>query len=332
MPKTIGIIRGSGDEVQVEWSIPNFFSLPQRLDESYESPQFQFLGEYWYLTICPNGESRHNSKGYIALYLYRKHIYQPVTIACSLGLKIADGKTRVVYNFTNVYDKIEGFGNPNLLKRAELYEKKATLAPSGGLTIFCSVRKHVPKSVLRIEELSRDLGLLLIEETNSDIVVRVEEEDFRLLKSVLGARSPVFAAMFRHETRETISGVVPISDCSVDTFHTFARYLYTGKVDELSPANVFDLFRVADKYLVKDLADDCVDYMRNTLSVDTFCDTVQVALDHEDELLMDKITYMMTDQMEEILETEQWKSFLLENPLRANKLFGKAFANIKKHK
>jgi len=59
-------------------------------------------------------------------------------------------------------------------------------------------------------------------------------------------RSPVFEAMFEHDTKEAQSGRVEISDISVEAFDRMLKYIYTGKVDQIEEWAV-QLLIAADK-------------------------------------------------------------------------------------
>lgn len=320
----VGSISKTVQEMTIAWKIAGFFSLSDSVDSRYYSPPFRTLGESWYLVMFPNGESSRRNEGWISIYLYIKQASCPLTIACSIGIKTAEGKQHQDSTFTYVFDGSRGQGFRTFLKRSKLVEKKDVLVPYDILTIICCLKRHRLSVVSRTGRLSRHLGFLLEDETNHDVTVRVEAEEFRLHRSILGARSPVFDAMFRHETQEKITGVVTIQDCRADIFRLFARYLYTGKVKKLSEDNSLDLFKLADKYHVKELADDCVQYIANMLTVDTFCEVVEVALNHGEESLVNIATDLLWDNMREIVNSERWQKFLLENPLRANELLKKA--------
>ena len=46
---------------------------------------------------------------------------------------------------------------------------------------------------------------------------------------VLAARSPVFAGMFRNDTKEAREGRITITDMSGEVCDLFLRYIYTGR-------------------------------------------------------------------------------------------------------
>ena len=74
----------------------------------------------------------------------------------------------------------------------------------------------------------------------------VEGKEFRVHKAILGAQSPVFAAMFEHETKEQVENRVEIPDMSSDVFEHLLRFIYSGKVPEMDKV-ALDLLSVADQ-------------------------------------------------------------------------------------
>lgn len=326
MSNTVGSLQEAIEEMSVVWRIPDFFSLPDEVNSRYCSTAFQFLGKSWYLGMCPKEE------GWIGVHLYSKTICIPLTVAFSISLNTVDGKKYNEFNFTHFFGKSTGYGSRALVRRSQLIEKKDMLVPSDVLTIFCSVKKHVPGSVSRTEKISGDFKSLLETGRESDLTVRVEALEFRLHKTVLEARSPHLLAACSQETEDENEEAEVKIDCRADVFRLFTRYLYTGKVEELCADNVIDLYKLADKSLVTELAADCVDYMKDTLTVDTFYDVLEVALKPGKQKLLRAAAGLLSDKMDEITSTEEWQSFLLKNPLQANELFRKAFDVIKNKK
>ena len=82
-------------------------------------------------------------------------------------------------------------------------------------------------------KLSQNLETLLESEKHSDVILLVGGKKLKAHKNILAARSPVFAAMFEHECKETEESCVDIVDVDLDVFQELLRYIYTGKVDVL---------------------------------------------------------------------------------------------------
>ena len=98
----------------------------------------------------------------------------------------------------------------------------------------------------------------------SDVTFNVRCQEFRAHKTILAARSPVFAAMFKHPSKEKLSGIVNVPDIEPGVFKELLRYIYTGQVplqrmDKLA----IGLLAAADKYLLEKLKQACRDHLVN---------------------------------------------------------------------
>lgn len=150
--------------------------------------------------------------------------------------------------------------------------------------------------------------------------------EFPAHRAILQARSPVFASTYRHDTKEKATGIIDIDDCEPFSFSDFLCFLYCGDRDIISVENAFSLFTVGDKYGVQDLMTQCVEFMKENLSVETFCDTVAVALLHSETELITLATDFFTKHALEIAKSAKWQSFSASNPTQSNELFIKALA------
>lgn len=155
----------------------------------------------------------------------------------------------------------------------------------------------------------------------SDVTITVKGKDFQGNKSVLAARSPVFAAMFGHDMVEKNSNSVSITDCDPGSFDAFLHFLYTSELKEILPSKVFSLYETANKYDVKLLKEGCLNLMKRNFSTDTFCDAVILATAYgENELLQRAIEYFI-ENCRTIIHSVEWQIFIKEHPAISNELF-----------
>lgn len=166
---------------------------------------------------------------------------------------------------------------------------------------------------------------MFLSEEDSDVTILVGDHEFRAHVNILRSRSEVFAPMLKHDMLEKNKGQVHIPDCRPTVFRDFLLYLYTGKVEDISHGNVFELFEICDKYDVRGLKNDCVRFLRQNLSVDLICDVLVLAMKHiESDLLKCAIRFFV-DNADDILPSDDWQSFVKANPVQANELFIKAY-------
>jgi speckle-type POZ protein len=105
--------------------------------------------------------------------------------------------------------------------------------------------------VAKLEELFENMKL-------SDITFNVRGRQFQAHKNILAARSPFFAAMFEHPTKENLTNQIEVEDVEPAVFHEILRFIYTGRLSESMMEKMpFEILRMADKYLLDELKMEC---------------------------------------------------------------------------
>lgn len=159
------------------------------------------------------------------------------------------------------------------------------------------------------------------------MVIKVKGQEFPAHKTILKARSSVLASTFSTDMKEKATGILEIDDCDPSSFSDFLCFLYCGDVGVISEENVFSLFTVADKYDVQDLRAKCMKFVYEHISIDTFCDTIALALRHSETELIKLATDFFTKNAPKIIVTVKWQLFLQENPTQSNELLVKLLVN-----
>ena len=95
--------------------------------------------------------------------------------------------------------------------------------------------------------LSDDLGQLYESSQFADVTLACEGREFHCVKSLLVARSQVFAAMFEHDMEEAKHGRVEVKDVDSEVMDQMLRFIYTGKAPDLERMAA-ELLAAADKY------------------------------------------------------------------------------------
>lgn len=196
------------------------------------------------------------------------------------------------------------------------------------LKFFYSVLKQLCNSILfsmlGLDKMLDDFQKLLYNEDDTDVIIKVVEVfkqcEFKAHRCILNARVPVFAALFKQNMSEKDTGIVSITDCAPNIFEEFLHYVYTGSVKMFCRENVFDLYKLSDKYQVEELKEKCSAYLKEILSVDTFCDIITLSLKHNERELLRLATELFCTQMKEIILTVKWQNFISENPSYVNEL------------
>lgn len=167
-------------------------------------------------------------------------------------------------------------------------------------------------------ELVENLKSLMETERFCDIVLCTNGKEFRAHKSIVGARSPVFAAMFEHETLEKMENRVNIDDIDSEVMYHFLRYMYTGGTENVSPGVSLSLLAAADKYSLPKLKKMCSHYLCSNLTVDMSLSVLVIANLHEDENVKEAAIRMILDNAVQVMKTDDWLTFLKDYPELAN--------------
>ena len=273
------------------WKSPGLWSrfLYFRIDDFLSSPIFcDRDGVNWSLRLYPNNNSFCDDKGeYISMYLQCEsdNVVEsaPRKIEFELMMKIKVGDN---YGFLTEFAR-SGLSGPsprddkntqcwgfrNFMGKFNLQPKYCTEI----LWIKCVIEHS--EFVLKQNnecQLSNDLGRMLETSDFSDVHFTVNGQIFHAHKSVLAMRSPVFAAMFKYDMVENITGSIIIEDIDSTVFAEFLRFIYTGNVKTLDDI-AFELVVAADKYDVDGLKVTCEIHLCKTLTKENAADTLNFA-------------------------------------------------------
>lgn len=103
------------------------------------------------------------------------------------------------------------------------------------------------KSEQNLKKLCVNFSSLMNDSTNSDFIIVVEAHEFRVHKSVIGARSNVFMKMFASNMKEAKDGKLEIVDTDQSTFEKLLHFIYCDKIPEDLDYFAMNLFIAADK-------------------------------------------------------------------------------------
>lgn len=99
-------------------------------------------------------------------------------------------------------------------------------------------------------------------------------------RSVLAARSPVFAAMLSAGMKEAHDKSIVITDLSSNAVQDLVVYLYTGQVDARALENddsCLELLKAAHRFEVAALVRKCTDMLRTRLDIGNVCEWFKFA-------------------------------------------------------
>lgn len=147
----------------------------------------------------------------------------------------------------------------------------------------------------------------------SDVILKVDKEEFPAHKIILEARSSVFAVMFGDDTEEEKTGVVNIIDVHPDGLKIALSYIYTGIVSDLNFRNVFHTYKAADKYLLTELLDACKTFLTHYMCEEEVCNIIKLADSYDEEELSRDARAYFTKHLKKIVKMKCWKTFYKQN-------------------
>ncbi|XP_049797371.1 ankyrin repeat domain-containing protein 17-like [Schistocerca nitens] len=163
------------------------------------------------------------------------------------------------------------------------------------------------------ETTAMDLSSLL--DDGDDATVKLVAGDTRLLahRAVLVARSPVFAAMFSHDTVEASSGKITIPDVEGPVLRQLLSYLYTLQPPKL-PGMAPQLLAAADKYGVTDLKASCEQQVAAGLGVETAVAAAVLAIRHACPGLRQAAVSFVKAHTQQVMATQGWADAVVNHP------------------
>lgn len=97
-----------------------------------------------------------------------------------------------------------------------------------------------------------------------DCTFKIDGTEIKAHKLILACSSPVFEKMF---FGDLASNEISLGDIKVDEFSQMLEFIYTENINFLSIINAWSMFYIAKKYLLDDLAEVCLNYISENLTM-----------------------------------------------------------------
>ena len=156
------------------------------------------------------------------------------------------------------------------------------------------------------------LGHALYEDrSGADVVLHAQGQRIPAHRLVLMAQSPVFQAMFCHDSAEKSTGNIEIEGYSAAAVRELKRFMYTGKAGNLRDvgAEVLELAVMYDLPLLKAL---CAKALPDLISESSACGIFATAQTHSLHELRDCAVKFMNDHPQ-VFSTAQWKDSIAKD-------------------
>ncbi|KAL1378895.1 hypothetical protein pipiens_000519, partial [Culex pipiens pipiens] len=242
---------------------------------------------------------------------------------CEITLENVDGTTIFAKSFKSDNGWNTGWGWSSLIECEALHQ---AVMPEDKLIIRCKIMANtlivtetIQQNLKKLPEplpssLGQDLKTLIEDNKFGDVAILIDGRQFLAHKCILTARSPVFAAMFEHQLRETIQNCVTISDVEPGVFKELLRYVYTDELTTLDTM-AHALYTAADKYAIPTLKSRCQYHILDRLSDETVAETLVLAEMHSDQEMKKRALKFLSETMTtEVTETEGWMNMVQTHP------------------
>jgi len=159
-----------------------------------------------------------------------------------------------------------------------------------------------------IEDPARKKASLFLNKSESDVVFKIENEEFPARRYVLSENNTFFKNMFASGMKESLSSVIEIEDTKAPTFKAFLEFIYVGKVD-LKEDLALDLLKLADKYILNDLKTYCGNYLRGIITLDNCANLSEIADLYDTEALKARIRAFFRENAKKIARRADFVNF-----------------------
>lgn len=167
-----------------------------------------------------------------------------------------------------------------------------------------------------VKNLSDHLSALYIQQSNSDVQFCFQDgPNIGGHVCILAARSPVFAAMFKHQMMETKTSRIVIKDCTRDIFDQMLHFIYSGKLlKELNEDTAQSLYLVSDKYEINDLKKMCLEFLLQCFCMDNVLNLMVWAHIHSVEEIKETALNLAVDKGYKICQQKNWELLIKNYP------------------
>jgi len=284
---------------------------------------------------------QNNGVGWNVLYLVCNDIGQHHELKLNLKnwLEDFDRKTEFVAGKDLVFNKS---GDIKILLAYEMHYM-SKFATYDALFICCEIQKKEPISeVAEIdpENVKQELAyrkkvgqnmLELHSNGHFDITIQVEDKKFYANKFTLMAHSDVFERMFScPNSTEAHTGIINIEDSKPEVIDSLIRWIYHVEVLNINEVAA-GLYRVADKYGIGLLKEQCMKVMITDLSIEHFPGRLILSYIYNEEQLKSQILSFIREDSKKVqnfMDSNEWAEFSANDPEMRKKILADIFESL----
>ncbi|XP_044012390.1 speckle-type POZ protein-like [Aphidius gifuensis] len=305
-------------EFQYDWTIKNFVQLwtVGKITSPSFSSKYSNFHDQWIVKLHPDFDNWQDSK-YMSVDLQLQTLknISELSTHCSISI---NKRNESDHKF--VFTKCpETTSWPNYIQTSNLLDSSSRYLQNDELkiciTISMSKKKiNIDDTKIASSRLTTDLKKILLNEQLSDVTIKVGQRSFRAIKGILGARSPVFAAMFNHEEfKENEKNEVVIEDIEENVFEEFLHYIYTDESPNVDKMPM-ELLVVAEKYQMDCLKNICEEVICKTINVDNAASMLVCSDRYQLKKLKEKCLEFMKTNLRAVMSNETFQVYKKQYP------------------
>lgn len=153
--------------------------------------------------------------------------------------------------------------------------------------------------------------------TLSDVTFRCNDKEIKAHVMIVASCSPVLAAMFSNDYKESHERIVDIKDFTPDTFSRLLRFMYTGDASletDVTEEGITELLIAADKYAVETLKKECAQYLSRNLKVENAARFLVLAHLHNSCVLHESTLEFMSKNAKAVCSRKDWMDLIKNYP------------------
>ncbi|KAI6212781.1 Speckle-type POZ protein-like isoform X2 [Aphelenchoides besseyi] len=154
-----------------------------------------------------------------------------------------------------------------------------------------------------------------------DFIVKVENTEFKVLKSFLKINSEVFKRMFEGDFSESKNNTVEIKEFSAPPIEHLLRFCYCGKLEATDETLIVQIYEASDKYQIHQLKSICSKKLRELSTHLTVLQRLMWAEKYTDEALIETLIDVAVKNVEFISKQDELELLFITVPEIAHKLF-----------
>ena len=213
----------------------------------------------------------------------------------------------------------------SLTKKSSLFAQHPGLDPANLLSSNAPEKTFL-KVFTTTEDPTKRKAFLFLNKFESDVLFKVEGQEFPAHKYILSEKCKLFKNMFSSGMLESYSSVITIPETKASIFKAFLEYVYLGQtvLNEEMALNLMDL---SERYIIGDLKAFCANCLHNYLSVDNCVRIFESACLYDAPSLKQKTLFFFQINCKRILEKHNlqdlpkmshvylWKIYSKYNPI-----------------